>query len=58
MTMKRPRPGETSYEIDLAQHHFDAKEFDAKTPLAMEKPAVESIQPAKPAPQSEPVCSS
>ena len=45
---------ETSYEIDLAQHHFDAKEFDAKTPLATEKPAVQSIQPAKPAPQSEP----
>ena len=45
---------ETSYEIDLAQHHFDAKEFDAKTPLAAEKPAVQSIQPAKPAPQSEP----
>ena len=44
--------GETSYEIDLVQHHFDAKEFDAKTPLASEKPAVESIQPAKPAPQA------
>ena len=44
--------GETSYEIDLIQHHFDAKEFDAKTPLAMEKPAVESIQPAKPAPET------
>ena len=44
--------GETSYEIDLVQHHFDAKEFDAKTPLAMEKPAVESIQPAKPAPET------
>lgn len=43
---------ETSYEIDLVQHHFDAKEFDAKTPLAMEKPAVESIQPAKPAPET------
>ena len=43
--------GETSYEIDLVQHHFDAKEFDAKTPLAMEKPAVQSIQPAKPAPE-------
>lgn len=38
---------ETSYEIDLVQHHFDAKEFDAKTPIAMEKPAVASIQPAK-----------
>ena len=45
--------GETSYEIDLIQHNFDAKEFDAKTPLAMEKPAVESMQPAKPAPQIE-----
>ncbi|MFT7178560.1 MAG: ribonuclease E, partial [Oceanospirillaceae bacterium] len=45
--------GETSYEIDLDQHHFDAKEFDAKTPLATEKPAVESIQPAKPAPKVE-----
>jgi ribonuclease E len=45
--------GETSYEIDLVQHHFDAKEFDAKTPLATEKPAVESIQPAKPAPKVE-----
>jgi ribonuclease E len=45
--------GETSYEIDLIQHHFDAKEFDAKTPLATEKPAVESIQPAKPAPKAE-----
>ena len=44
--------GETSYEIDLVQHHFDAKEFDAKTPIAMEKPAVQSIQPAKPAPQA------
>ncbi len=44
--------GETSYEIDLVQHHFDAKEFDAKTPIDMEKPAVESIQPAKPAPQA------
>ena len=42
---------ETSYEIDLAQHHFDAKEFDAKTPLATEKPAVQSIQVAKPAAQ-------
>jgi len=47
--------GETSYEIDLVQHHFDAKEFDAKTPLAMEKPAVESIQPAKKAPRAEAV---
>ena len=45
--------GETSYEIDLVQHHFDAKEFDAKTPLATEKPAVESVQPAKPAPKVE-----
>ena len=45
--------GETSYEIDLIQHHFDAKEFDAKTPLASEKPAVESVQPAKPAPKVE-----
>ena len=44
--------GETSYEIDLVQHHFDAKEFDAKTPLATEKPAVASIQPAKPAPET------
>jgi len=44
--------GETSYEIDLIQHHFDAKEFDAKTPLASEKPAVASIQPAKPAPET------
>ncbi len=44
--------GETSYEIDLVQHHFDAKEFDSKTPIAMEKPAVQSIQPAKPAPQA------
>ena len=42
---------ETSYEIDLVQHHFDAKEFDAKTPLATEKPAVQSIQVAKPAAQ-------
>jgi ribonuclease E len=45
--------GETSYEIDLIQHHFDAKEFDAKTPLATEKPAVESVQAAKPAPKAE-----
>ena len=44
---------ETSYEIDLVQHHFDAKEFDAKTPLATEKPAVSSIQPAKQAPKIE-----
>ena len=42
---------ETSYEIDLVQHHFDAKEFDAKTPLATEKPAVQSIQVAKPTAQ-------
>ena len=42
---------ETSYEIDLVQHHFDAKEFDAKTPLASEKPAVQSIQVAKPTAQ-------
>ena len=42
---------ETSYEIDLVQHHFDAREFDAKTPLATEKPAVQSIQVAKPAAQ-------
>ncbi|MCO4836791.1 MAG: ribonuclease E [Oceanospirillaceae bacterium] len=45
--------GETSYEIDLVQHHFDAKEFDAKTPLAIEKPAVASIQPAKKTPTKE-----
>ena len=46
---------ETSYEIDLVQHHFDAKEFDAKTPLATEKPAVQSIQEAKPAAQESTV---
>ncbi|MDC9719130.1 MAG: ribonuclease E [Gammaproteobacteria bacterium] len=46
--------GETSYEIDLVQHHFDAKEFDAKAQIAMEKPAVQSIQPAQPAPQAIP----
>ncbi len=44
--------GETSYEMDLVQHHFDAKEFDAKTPIDMEKPVVQSIQPTKPAPQA------
>lgn len=44
---------ETSYEIDLVQHHFDAKEFDAKAPLATEKPAVSSIQPTKQAPKTK-----